>query len=88
MLPTICLTPLVERVTELFKTLALTEDHLPLRCAMSIEMLMKVYERMWAGPAGEANSGEVETPSTSDSRPCEKTGLSSLFGLYDMQPQL
>ncbi|KAF9648167.1 hypothetical protein BDM02DRAFT_2342344 [Thelephora ganbajun] len=40
------LTPLVERVKEFFRRLALTEDHLPMRCAMLIETLVKAYERM------------------------------------------
>jgi len=68
-LPT--LTPLVQRVTEFLKRLALTEDHLPMRCAMLIETLMKACERMQASSAGDVNldkPGESETPPTSDNR--------------------
>lgn len=65
-LPT--LTPLIERVTEFFKRLALAEDHLPAKCAMLVERLMKAYDRIRSGPAG-VNSGEpgtAETPPTDD----------------------
>jgi hypothetical protein len=52
---------LVKRVTEFFKKLALTEDHLPMKCAMLIETLMKAYERIRAGPpAGCPSSGGPE----------------------------
>ena len=72
-LPT--LPPLVERVTEFFKKLALTEDHLPMRSAMLIETLMKACERTRAGqPGGE--SGEAETSTTNDDRQWEQPGPS------------
>jgi len=77
-LPT--LTPLVERVTEFLKSLALTEDHLPMRCAMLIETLMKAYERMRASPAGDVNldkPGESETPPKNDNRGLDQPGPSS-----------
>ena len=77
-LPT--LTPLVERVTEFLKRLALTEDHLPMRCAVLIETLMKAYERMRASPAGDVDldkPGESETPPTNDSRGWDQPGPSS-----------
>jgi hypothetical protein len=69
-LPT--LPPLVGRVTEFFKKLALTEDHLPMRCAMLIETLMKAYERIRAG-----SPRETETPSTNDDRTRGQPGPSS-----------
>ena len=77
-LPT--LTPLAERVTEFFKRLALTEDHLPMRCAMLIETLMKAYERIQASPTGGTSldkPGETEPPPTNDNRPGEQAGPSS-----------
>jgi hypothetical protein len=76
-LPT--LTPLVERVTDLFKRLALTQDHLPMRCAMLIETLMKAYERIQADPTGGTNldkRGEMETSSTNDSGTWQQPGRS------------
>ena len=77
-LPT--LTPLVEKVTVFLKRLALTEDHLPMRCAMLIETMLKVYEQMRASPAGDVNldkPGEPETPSTNDNRGWDQPGPSS-----------
>jgi hypothetical protein len=64
--PLSTLTPLVERVTEFLKRAALTQDHLPMRCAMLIETLMKAYERIQVGPTSTTNlgkAGETGTPS-------------------------
>ena len=72
--PLITLTPLVGRVTEFLKKLALTEDHLPMRCAMLIETLMKACERMQSGSTGDANSNETETPPTNGGRGREQPG--------------
>jgi hypothetical protein len=77
-LPT--LPPLYERATEFFKKLALTEDHLPMRCARLIEMLMKAYERIRGGSSGRLSSGEpgeTETSSTNDGRTRGQPGPSS-----------
>lgn len=68
-LPT--LPPLVERVTGFFKKLALTDDHLPMRCATLIETLMKAYERIKGGQPGclsLGESGDTERPSRNDER--------------------
>lgn len=78
LLPT--LMPLVQRVTGFLKGLALTEDHLPMRCAMLIETLMKAYEQMRASSAGDGDldgPGESETPPTNDSRGWNQPGQSS-----------
>lgn len=87
LLPT--LTPLVERVTEFFKRLALTEDHLPMRCAMLIETLMKTYERMRGGQTRDTNlgkSGETETPPANDNRTWEQPGSSSRPPVFTPTP--
>ena len=67
--PLSTLAPLVERVTEFFKRVALTRDHLPMRCAMLIKTLMKAYERIQVDPIGATNlgrPGETGTPSSND----------------------
>ena len=43
--PLLTLMPLVERVTEFLKRLALTEDHLPMRCAMFYSTLDLDWEQ-------------------------------------------
>jgi hypothetical protein len=77
-LPT--LMPLVERVTGFLGKLALTEDHLPMRCAKLIQTLMKAYERTRTGPAGDVNlekPREPETTPTNDDRGWDQPGPSS-----------
>lgn len=78
--PLSTLPPLVERVTGFFKKLALTEDHLPMRCAMLIETLMNASERIRARPSGclsLADSGETGRPPMNDDREWEQPGSSS-----------
>lgn len=77
-LPT--LGPLLERVTEFLKRLALTEDHVPMRCAMLIETLMRAQERIRAKKPRDGRtggSGDSGTPPAIDNRQSGQLGPSS-----------